>query len=209
MMTVTAIEPFGRHKSRIFLDEEFWCVMTDADLSASGLVPGVGLSAEEKSQITLEVLVPHAKRKAMDLLKAESRTTDELRKRLCLAGFPQEAVDAAVAYVSSFGYLNDAACAEAYAYSSKGRRSAREIRMKLEQRGISPEDAEKAMLSAEIDDDTLLKDLIRKRMRGSTQFADQKERGRMMNFLLRRGFQADRIHEALAGIRTADRSDEE
>lgn len=53
--------------------------------------------------------VRKAKEKAMRLLLQQDRTEKELRDRLYRAGFSETASEAAMQYVSGFGYLDDSA----------------------------------------------------------------------------------------------------
>ena len=78
--------------------------------------------------------VRKAKEKAMRLLLQQDRTEKELRDRLYRAGFSETASEAAMQYVSGFGYLDDRRYAENYISFHKGRRSRKEISFKLKQR---------------------------------------------------------------------------
>ena len=48
-----------------------------------------------------------AKKKAMSLLKYMDRTEWQLRDKLSLKGFSEEAIEEAIEYVKSFHYLDD------------------------------------------------------------------------------------------------------
>ena len=77
--------------------------------------------------------VRKAKEKAMRLLLQQDRTEKELRDRLYRAGFSETASEAAMQYVSGFGYLDDRRYAENYISFHKGRRSRKEISFKLKE----------------------------------------------------------------------------
>ena len=61
--------------------------------------------------------VRKAKEKAMRLLLQQDRTEKELRDRLYRAGFSETASEAAMQYVSGFGYLDDRRYAETVSYT--------------------------------------------------------------------------------------------
>ena len=67
--------------------------------------------------------VRKAKEKAMRLLLQQDRTEKELRDRLYRAGFSETASEAAMQYVSGFGYLDYRRFAENYISFLIGRRS--------------------------------------------------------------------------------------
>ena len=68
-----------------------------------------------------------AAQKALALLAFQDRTEKELFGRLCRAGFSEEASQAAVRYVKSFGYINDRRYIENYIMFQQGKRSRKEI----------------------------------------------------------------------------------
>ncbi len=85
-----------------------------------------------------------AKKKAMDLLLHKDRTEKELRSRLKRAGFSEAAEDAALAYVCSFGYINDARYARRYVEFYQHRKSKRQLETDLQKRGVADGDIEQA-----------------------------------------------------------------
>ena len=78
--------------------------------------------------------------KAMQLLLNRQRTEKELRRMLLDKQFSPEAADAAIVYVSSFGYLNDRHYAEVYLHSMSGKKSRSMIRRELLEKGVQIKD---------------------------------------------------------------------
>ena len=62
---------------------------------------------QEEFEELNKLLLHRAKLKAMSLLKYQDRTKKELKERLMRAEFPEFITEGAVAYVESFGYIND------------------------------------------------------------------------------------------------------
>ena len=111
--------------------------------------------------------VRKAKEKAMRLLLQQDRTEKELRDRLYRAGFSETASEAAMQYVSGFGYLDDRRYAENYISFHKGRRSRKEISFKLKNKGVPPEILSMAMEGYEIEDESVaIEHLIQKKIKG-------------------------------------------
>ena len=95
----------------------------------------MGLTREEQQA---------ARRKALLLLEHMDRTEKGLSDRLRQAGFCTEAVEDAVAYVSSFGYVDDGRYAENYIAYRIQSKSRRKILQELLQKGVDKETAQTA-----------------------------------------------------------------
>ena len=54
-----------------------------------------------------DVLLKRAKLRCMNLLKSRDYTEYQLRMKLRQGVYPEDIIDAAVAYVASYGYVND------------------------------------------------------------------------------------------------------
>ena len=140
--------------------------------------------------------------RAMKLLLFKSRTVRELKKKLLEEEFSEEAAEDALAYVSSFGYLNDAAYAENYIRSHKDRKSRMVMRRELEQRGVSSELIDAAFEEEPVDEESALDALLRKKA-GEPHEMDEKELRRVCAFLARRGYPQGEIWSAVRRYREA------
>lgn len=134
--------------------------------------------------------VRKAKEKAMRLLLQQDRTEKELRDRLYRAGFSETASEAAMQYVSGFGYLDDRRYAENYISFHKGRRSRKEISFKLKNKGVPPEILSMAMEGYEIEDESVaIEHLIQKKIKGQ-RLSDMEytQLNKITAYLARKGF---------------------
>lgn len=142
----------------------------------------MALTAEERTR---------ARRKAMTLLEHMDRTEKALSDRLHRAGFSPEAVADAMAYVSSYGYLDDARYAENYISFRMETKSRRKIMQELSGKGVDQETAalawEKAAEVIEPDEREILKAAVCRKYAPDTELED-KELRRLYGFLTRRGF---------------------
>ena len=93
----------------------------------------------------MDDMIKEAKLKALSLLNYMDRTESQLRQKLKEKSFSDEAIEQAIDYVKSFGYINDAGYAERYILNKQGSKSRREIYASLSQKGINREDIETAM----------------------------------------------------------------
>lgn len=130
--------------------------------------------------------------KAMQLLLYRQRTEKELREKLFEKEFPPEAVEEAIAYVKSFGYLDDRRYAEVYLHSQKDKKSRAVIRRELQDKGVSSEWIDLAFEEDPADEGAIIQALLCKRA-GEPHKMDEKELRRQVQYLARKGFSSSDI----------------
>ena len=77
-----------------------------------------------------------AAKKAMKLLEHMDRTEKGLRDRLHQAGFGQDAIEAAMAYVESYGYIDDYRYARTYIAYRMDLKSRQKVLQELAAKGV-------------------------------------------------------------------------
>lgn len=197
-MTVTGIEPYSKTKYRISIDGKFAFVLYKGELSRFHIREGEELTEETRNKIYSEVLLKRARLRAMHLLSDMDRTENALREKLRLGLYPPEIIEAAVEYVKSFGYLNDARYAENFVRSRQGLKSRKEIRAMLLQKGVSAElidDAFESCSDEGGDADAVMRILKKKKFNPET--ADEKEMQRIYGYLARKGFSYETVRQVI------------
>ena len=139
--------------------------------------------------------------KAMELLLYKSRTEKELRDRLAEKEYSEEEIEAAVQYVSRFGYLNDEKYADQYVDLRKNQKGKSALRMELRRKGIADETIEAVLEGIEEEEEDVIYSLLLRRG-GEPHPLDEKEYRRLYGYCARRGFSAGQIHKALQRYRT-------
>jgi regulatory protein len=137
-----------------------------------------------------------AMRKAMHLLMNRDRSEQELRDRLAQAGFEEPETEEALAYVKSYGYVNDRRYAENYVISAGGKKSRRMLRSFLEEKGVADDLIEAALDQLPEDETELVTGLLLKKA-GPPHSMDEKELRRVFAYLARKGFTSSDIWRAL------------
>ena len=125
--------------------------------------------------------------KAMQLLLYRQRSEKELRQKLAEKEFSPQAADAAVAYVSSYGYLDDRKFAEVYLHSMQGKKSRSMICRELREKGISEIYIEEAFAEEPDREEEIVYGLICKKA-GEPHKMEEKELRRTVAYLARKGF---------------------
>lgn len=148
-----------------------------------------------------------ARRKAMLLLEHMDRTEKGLSDRLRQAGFSPEAVEDAMKYVRSFGYIDDSRYARTYIAYRMGTKSRQKILQELQQKGVDRETALEAWEEAETgepDELLILQKTVEKKYEPDTEL-DEKEMRRLQGYLVRRGFRFQDISRVLGRMNIRER----
>lgn len=196
-MTVTKLKAVTKTKYKVFLDGDPAFVLYTGELSKYGISEGKELS-EPVYHIIMKEVRKSAKLKAMRLLEAMDRTEKGLREKLEQDGYPKDAVERALDYVKSYGYINDSRYAENFIDSRKNSKSRRQIYALLREKGIEEETLEHAFSKCyENEDETLaIKKLIHKKGIDTTK-ASKEELGKLYGYLARKGFTYEDIRRAI------------
>ena len=198
-MTVTKIAAFGKNRYRIYIDERRAFVLYKGELSRYKIREGEVLGEESYREIVDSVLVKRAKLRCMNLLKSMDRTEWQLRQKLEQGEYPQDIIDTAVAYVKSYGYVDDISYASRYIDSRQQSRSRRQIICELQQKGIEKDVILAAYEEKEpVDECALIYRLLEKKHM-EPRAATPKEKQKMYMFLMRKGFSSSEVSKVLRG----------
>ena len=135
----------------------------------------------------------------LKLITIKDRTEKEIRTKLKEKNFDENTIEEEIEFLSNYGYLNDKRYAEHFTYDAinikKWGKS--RIRTELLRRGVERDIADEAIEEAfsEADDDRLYTEMEKKFK--NSDFSNMKERTRIFNFYLRRGFSPEEIKGAM------------
>ena len=146
----------------------------------------------------MEEEIKRAKVKALSLLESMDRTEAQLRLKLKQKSFSEEAVEVAIEYVKSFGYINDSGYAERFVENRKYTKSRREIFAALCQKGLEHDDIESAMEKCyeEYNEQETIRNLVKKK-KIDLEKATEVEKKKLYDFLARKGFRHEDIRQVL------------
>ena len=105
MMTVTKIEPLSKTRYKVYLDGQFAFTLYKGELSRYHIAEESVIEDDIYDSLRL-IVIKRAKLRAMHLLSDMGRTESQLRTKLKQGGYAEDAVEAAIRYVKSFGYIN-------------------------------------------------------------------------------------------------------
>lgn len=210
-MIISSITEFSKKKLKILFEDSSFLVvykgMVDVEFTE--------LSDEDYERLFKDML-NYGKRRAMNLLMTRDRSVKELTEKLEEDGYNQALIDAVIDFLNKYSYLNDSRVAEQIVRSFRNSKSVMELRQVLKRRGISEEEAEKAIevfynqndfeeegTSAEtVNDNEIL--VIQKFLNkiGMTKDKlselDYQEKNKLAAKLYRKGFKSENIRKAIS-----------
>lgn len=192
-MEITKIQALTKQKYRIFLDGESAFAVYKGELSRYNLEEGAVLPPEVYEELVNRVLKKRATLRAMHILERTDKTEAQLRRKLEESEYPKEAVESAIAYVTSYGYLDDRRYAEHYIEWKKQGKGKARLKMELVQKGISREIIEEVLESTDFGETReMIRQIILKKRKTDIPM-NEKEKQRIYGFLMRKGFSSSDI----------------
>lgn len=136
---------------------------------------------------------------ALRLIEFRDRTEKELREKLAGKGYSEEQIEETVEFLKSYGYIDDKRYTSHFISDAINLKKWGKIRIRTEllRKGIDREIVEFAIEDAfsEIEDDRVFAQM-QSRFKDS-DFGNIKERTRIFNFFMRRGFIPEEIKGAM------------
>lgn len=200
-MTVTDITDISKTKVKVCIDNGETFALYKGELNEFHIKTDTVLTDELYQQIMGEVLSKRAKLRSMNLLKSRDYTEHQLRTKLEQGFYPDRIIDEAVAYMISFGYIDDIRYAKSYIDYTESTKSRKQIENDLLRRGISKEDIcsayEEYVQEEQLTEEEQIIEKMLEKKRFDNQNATYEERQKMIGFLYRKGFSLDKIYKAV------------
>ena len=200
-MIVTGIQELTKAKVKVFIDYEFAFVLYKGELRTYGVREEAEITEETYQLILDEVLTKRAKLRCMYLLKSRDYTKQGLREKLARECYTEEIIERAVAYVVSFGYVDDLRYAKAYINYAGKSKSRKQIEFDLMKKGVAKEDIVTAFEELnemdELESEEVLMQALLVKKHYKSEEATLEERRKMIGFLYRKGFSLDKIYKVV------------
>ena len=200
-MTVTQLTALGKGRYKVYIEDRPAFVLYRGELNRLGIREGEEITEGNLREIQEEILPLRAKKRAMNLLQKREYTTAALREKLRDGEYPEACVEEAVAYVESYGYVDDLRYARDFIVYNLDRKSRTRIEQDLMRKGIQKDTVRAVFEELEEegtrqDEASMIRTLLDKK-KYDAKNADAQEKQRMYAFLYRKGFHADAISRAL------------
>jgi regulatory protein len=173
--------------------------LSEEILFRSGLQIGDDLDTAAITRLLADDEVSRSTEAALNFLAYRARSEQEVRDRLKRGSFSPEAIDATIARLNDWRYLDDEDFARRWVESrARGKpRGQRLLQQELRQKGIDAETSKQVIAEADLDEVAAATELTRKRlttMKGEDPVAIRRKIGA---YLARRGYGFDVVRQAL------------
>ena len=197
-MQITDIKSVSKTKFKVYLDGQFAFTLYKGELFRYRIQEDGELSEEVYQEIREKVVLKRAKLRAMHLLNDMDRTESQLRTKLLNGDYPADIVDEAIAYVKSFGYINDESYIRRFIESKRNSKSKKEIYALLMKKGVDMEQVQEILSEYYSAEDSLnaIRDLLRKKRYDPKSATDQEMR-KICGYLARKGFGYEDIRQVI------------
>lgn len=196
-MKVLEVIPLDKKKSRVVLEGVEGFALYQGEIRKYGIASGKELPESCIEEIYRDILYKRGKERALYILKNSDKSEHEMRVKLQRGYYPEEIIEKVIAFLKSYGYIDDWRYAENYIHFYCKSKSRRMIMQNLMQKGISKELVSEMFLNMdeELQENGEREQIYKLLEKKHYNFeeADYKEKNRIIGFLVRRGFQLDDI----------------
>lgn len=195
-MEITDIAPLDKKRRKVYIDGQYAFPLYMSELRKYNIEAGAVLE-ENVYDAICSLLMRRVRERILYLIADYDRSEQNIRQKISMAGYRGSFVDDAIDSLKEYGYIDDLRFARYYAESMrdiKGR-SAFAISRSLYEKGISRDVIDTVMGELDIDEDAqILKVLSSKGYNEENiRQIDDKERQKLISFLMRKGFSYDLI----------------
>ncbi len=190
---ITDLKKTDAKRVEICLNGEIFLWLYQGEARSLSLTKGMILSEEQYENLLHGVIGKRAIKRAVHLIERQERTERQLREKLSLSEYPEEAVEDAVSYVKKRRYLDDERYARTFIRFHQTERSKMRLKSDLIKRGVSKDVIERCIEEEfSSDEKAQIRALLEKKGFSQSE-ADRNESRKMYQFLMRRGFRSSDI----------------
>ena len=193
-MQIMAVTPFDKRRSKVLISEDFAFVLYNGEIRRYHIEEGAELTEERYRQILDEVLRKRARERAIYLLKEKDRTEAELTKKLREGFYPEEVIREVLELFKTRHYIDDEEYGRRYLDNHSQKKSRRRLQYDLQRKGLDRDQIEE--LLEEIEEEDQIREFLQKKGYDPEQ-TDQKEKGKLMMALARKGFAYEAIRSVM------------
>lgn len=201
MAQITKISPQKKRDGyyNIFVDDAFFCGLSELQLATLHLQVGQQLTTQEQEDIQQSSAIGKTYNRALYYLQYGPRTTSQMRTYLLQKGYIEEHIDSVLVTLQNENYLNDEQLAQSFVRDRQTYkpRSTRMLRAELRKKGIDSIVIESTI--ADMDENNQL-DAIKHIAEKKLKQARYQDKTKLIEYLLRQGFSYNDVKSVLSDI---------
>lgn len=195
-MEITDVAPLDKKRRKVYIDGQYAFPLYLSELRKYNIETGTTLEENVYDDIC-SLLMRRVRERILYLIADYDRSEQNIRQKISMAGYRGSFVDDAIDSLKEYGYIDDLRFARYYAESmrdTKGR-SAFAISRSLYEKGISRDVIDTVMGELDIDEEAQILKALSSRgyNEDNIRQIDDKERQKLISFLMRKGFSYDLI----------------
>lgn len=195
-MEITDVAPLDKKRRKVYIDGQYAFPLYLSELRKYNIETGATLEESVYDDIC-SLLMRRVRERILYLIADYDRSEQNIRQKISMAGYRGSFVDDAIDSLKEYGYIDDLRFARYYAESmrdTKGR-SAFAISRSLYEKGISRDVIDTVMGELDIDEEAQILKALSSRgyNEDNIREIDDKERQKLISFLMRKGFSYDLI----------------
>lgn len=199
MSEITKIEIQKNNKDRvnIFLDGQYAFPLSVETTMKYGLKKGMEIDEKRKTDLIHESDSRVALDKCVHYLNQSLKTKQQIIDYVKKHGFDDSIGEYVIEKLTEYGYIDDHTYAQKYIATYLGSVGKKKIEYDLVRKGVPKDIIESVLQEAETPTDKVVH-LVRKKLGKET--LDQKQKERIMRYLLGKGFSYDEVKHALSVV---------
>ena len=201
-MLVTAIEDQKRDpaKSNVYLDGQFAFSLLKQDVLYFRIKVGEELSEDTFQYIQDSLLYIRAQEIALHFIGYKMRTEAEVRRKLEEKEVQPEIRDRVMEFLKKYDYVNDVLYVQKYVQERErlAPRGKNLLQLELRQKGVAEKTITAVLAEMELDEADAAVRLLAKKLRHAALPLDQKQKQKLLAFLMRKGFDFETAKEAIS-----------
>ncbi|NLL92923.1 MAG: regulatory protein RecX [Clostridiales bacterium] len=196
-MLVTDIVKLDKKKSKIIFCDGSIIALYSSEIRKFDISVDSELDDDVLALIKKDILFKRGKERALYILKSSSKTKHQIISKLKDGYYPEDVIERIVAFLNEYSFIDDYEYATRYYNTYSGSKSIRAISMDLVKKGVDKSIISEIVDSVDVDRETeqIMKLLEKKHY--TEHIDDYKEKNRIISYLLRRGYEYDKISSCL------------
>ena len=178
---------------KIFVDDDFYCLLTAEVIVKNKLKIGQDIDETEFSQIKKQSDALLSREMALKFVEKCLKTQKQVYDNLKQKGIDDDAINDAIEFLKKYGYIDDEYYAKQYV-SSKKQYGKNYLKQKLFAKGIKKDIISRVLNDHEIDEDTLY-NIVEKYIKNKT--IDEKTKQKTYRYILSKGYTFDEAKNAV------------
>lgn len=209
MAKISKIEVQKRNSERvnIFLDGEYAFSISMELAYKEGVKVNSEIDAERLKEIANKESFIMCRESALRIIERNYKTEKEVREKLVLKGYEQEAIDKAIDFLKEYKFLDDGNYTKMFIKNKLNSQGSQKIKYSLMQKGVSKEVIEKELSNVDREEEkisalNLAKKKINTIMKRETD--TYKISGKLYRFLMTKGFNYELVKEVVKEVMSLD-----